>query len=179
MHDPPGSESSAYIEKGSSYSVSSSFSTDFDNGSGFGAEILLGVEVAAGGGLAGPVIKTDTKNSGSTGLSFSTSVNESGEYVKTYEFSERVETSSNPGVVGSMGDIYIGKSYNYFYGESDNLKILPYSLAQTNGVLSLDSDELKDTQYTLGIVEGFILESRQFRYLFQIHSGAYFKQIAT
>ncbi len=157
LHDPPGSHSSAYIEKGSSYSVSSSYSTDFENGSGFGAEILLGVEVAAGGGLAGPVIKTDTKNSGSTGLSFSTSIGESGEYVKTYEFTERVETSSDPGVVGSMGDIYIGKSYNYFYGETDNLKIVPYDLAQTNGIISLDAQELNDTQYTIGIVDGFVM----------------------
>ena len=135
LRDPPGSGSYAYVEKGSSYSVSSSYSTDFDNGSGFGAEILLGVEVAAGGGLAGPVIKTDTKNSGKTGLSFSTTVNESGEYVQTYEFTERIETSSDPGVVGSMGDIYIGKSYNYFYGETDNLKIVPKALADVNGIL--------------------------------------------
>src|SRR5690606_27319697 len=119
LRDPPGSQSSAYIEKGSSYSVSSKFTTDFDNGSGLDVEILLGVKVAAGGGLAGPVIETDNKNSGKTGISFSTTVNESGEYVQTYEFSERIETSSDPGVVGSMGDIYIGKSYNYFYGETD------------------------------------------------------------
>ena len=157
LRDPPGSKSSAYIEKGSSYSVSSKFSTNFDNGSGFGAEILLGVEVAAGGGLAGPVIKTDTKNSGKTGLSFSTSINEEGEYVQTYEFSERIETSSDPGVVGSMGDIYIGKSYNYFYGETDYLKIVPYDLATTNGIIALGNSELKNTQFTIGIVDGFIM----------------------
>lgn len=157
LRDPPGSRSSAYIEKGSSYSVSSSYSTDFENGSGFGAEILLGVEVAAGGGLAGPVIKTDTKNSGKTGLNFSTSINTSGEYVKSYEFSERVETSSDPGMVGSMADIYIGKSYNYFYGETDHLKIVPYNLAKSNGIIALDSTELENKQYTLGIVEGFLM----------------------
>lgn len=157
LRDPPGSKSSAYIEKGSSYTVSSKYSTDFDNGSGFGVEVLLGVEMAAGGGLAGPVIKTDNKNSGKTGLNFSTSVNENGEYVQTYEFSERIETSSDPGVVGSMGDVYIGKSYNYFYGETDHLKILPKALADANGVEALGSGELKDTEYTLGIVEGFIM----------------------
>ncbi|NOR75168.1 MAG: hypothetical protein GQ525_08405, partial [Draconibacterium sp.] len=157
LRDPPGSKSYAYVEKGSSYSVSSGYSTDFENGSGFGLEVLLGVQVAAGGGLAGPVIKTDTKNSGKTGLSFSTSVNESGEYVQTYSFSERVETSSDPGMVGSMADIYIGKSYNYFYGETDNLKIVPYDLANTNGIISLESSELNDTQFTIGIVEGFVM----------------------
>ncbi|MDP3912233.1 MAG: LamG-like jellyroll fold domain-containing protein [Bacteroidota bacterium] len=157
LHDPPGSKSSAYIERGSSYSVSSKFSTNFDNGSGFGAEILLGVEVGAGGGLAGPVIKTDTKNSGKTGLNFSTSINEEGEYVQTYEFSERIETSSDPGVVGSMGDIYIGKSYNYFYGETDFLKIVPYNLATTNGIVALGTSELKKNDFTIGIVDGFIM----------------------
>lgn len=157
LRDPPGTGSSAYIEKGSSYSVSSKYSTSLDNGSGFGLEVLLGCEIAFGGGLAGPVVKTDTKNSGKTGLKFSTKVDESGEYVQTYEFSERVETSSDPTVVGSMGDIYIGKSYNYFYGETDHLKIVPYDLATTNGLVALGSSELKKTQFTIGIVDGFIM----------------------
>ncbi len=157
LRDPPGSQSSAYIEKGSSYSVSSKFTTNFDNGSGLETEILLGVKVAAGGGLAGPVIETDNKNSGKTGISFSTTVNESGEYVQTYEFSERIETSPEPGVVGSMGDIYIGKSYNYFYGETDNLKIIPKALAETNGIPALGDSELASSEYTLGIVDGFIM----------------------
>jgi hypothetical protein len=157
LRDPPGSGSSAYIEKGSGYTVSSKYSTDFNNGSGFGLEILLGCEAAAGGGLAGPVIKTDTKNTGKTNLSFSTSASTSGEYVQSFEFSERVETSSDPGVVGSMGDIYIGKSYNYYYGETDHLKIVPYDLSVTNGIIALGSSELKDTKYTLGIVEGYVM----------------------
>jgi hypothetical protein len=157
LRDPPGSQSSAYIEKGSSYSVSSKYSTDLDMGSGFGLEILLGVKAAAGGGLAGPVIESESKNSGTVGLAFSTVVSESGEYVQTYEFTERVETSSDPGVVGSMGDIYIGKSYNYFYGETDHLKIVPYNLATTNGIIALGNDELKKTDFTIGIVDGFIM----------------------
>ncbi|GAB1451820.1 hypothetical protein MASR2M47_18760 [Draconibacterium sp.] len=157
LRDPPGSQSSAYIEKGSSYTISSKYSTEMDMGSGFGAEILLGVKAAAGGGLAGPVIESESKNSGKTGLKFSTKVDESGEYVQTYEFTERVETSADPGVVGSMGDIYIGKSYNYFYGETDHLRIVPYDLATTNGIPSLGAGELKDTEFTLGIVDGFIM----------------------
>lgn len=158
LRDPPGSTSSAYIEKGSKYSVSSKFSTNFENGSGFGLEILLGCEAAAGGGLAGPVIKTENKNSGKTNLSFSTSIANNGEYVQTYEFTERVETSNDPGMVGSMADIYIGKSYNYFYGETDNLKIVPRTLAENNGIVALGSNELNnDAAYTLGIVEGFIM----------------------
>ena len=157
LRDPPGSQSFAYIEKGSNYSVSSKYSTELDMGSGFGMDILLGVKAAAGGGLAGPVIESESKNSGKTGLSFSTKVDESGEYVQTYEFTERVETSADPGVVGSMGDIYIGKSYNYYYGETDHLKIVPYNLATTNGITALGSNELKDTEFTLGIVDGFIM----------------------
>ncbi len=157
LRDPPGSLSSAYIEKGSSYSVSSGFSTNFDNGSGLGLDILLGITVEAGGGLVGPVIKSQSTNSAKAGLNFSTSIGSSGQYIQTYEFTERVETSSDPGVVGSMGDIYIGKSYNYFYGETDHLKILPKSLADANGVIALGSAELEGTRYTLGIVEGFIM----------------------
>jgi hypothetical protein len=157
LRDPPGSGSSAYIEKGSKYSLSSKFTTELNNGSGFGLEILLGCEAAAGGGLAGPVIKTDTKNSAKGSVNFSTTVNSSGEYVQAYEFSERVETSSDPGMVGSMADIYIGKSYNYFYGETDHLKIVPYNLATTNGIIALGKSELIDTLYTLGIVEGYVM----------------------
>ena len=157
LHDPPGSKSSAYIKQGSSYSVSTGYSTKLDNGSGIGLEVLLGCTVQAGGGLAGPVIKTETKNSAKTGISFSTTVNESGKYVQTYSFSERIATSSDPGMVGSIADIYIGKSYNYYYGETDNLKIVPYDLATTNGITALGESELEDTQYTLGIVEGFIM----------------------
>jgi hypothetical protein len=157
LRDPPGSTSSAYIEKGSKYSLTSGWSTNFDNGSGMSLEILLGVKVAAGGGLAGPVIETENKNSGKTGLSFSTSINKKGQYEQSYEFSERVETSSDPKAVGSMADVYIGKSYNYFYGETDHLKIVPYDLASSSGIIALGENELKDDLYTLGIVEGFIM----------------------
>lgn len=158
LRDPPGSASSAYIEKGSSYSVSSKFSTNFDNGSGFGLEIMLGCEAAAGGGLAGPVIKTENKNSGKTNLNFSTSIANNGEYVQTFEFTEKVETSSDPGMVGSMADIYIGKSYNYFYGETDFLKIVPRDLAEDNGIIALGNSELNSgAEFTLGLVEGFIM----------------------
>ncbi len=157
LHDPPGSKSFAFIEQGSGYSVSSGYSTDSDNGFGMGVEVLLGATVQAGGGLAGPVIKAETKNSGKVGLSFSTTVNEKGEYVQSYEFNERIETSSEPEMVGSMADIYIGKSYNYYYGKTDNLKILPYDLGTDNCDVVLKEPELKDTEYTLGIVEGYIM----------------------
>lgn len=158
LRDPPGSKSYAYIEKGSGYTVSSGYSSEDANNSGNTIEYKLGVKIKFGGGLAGPVIETEVINSGEAGLSYSTEVNESGEYVKSITFNERVETSSDPGVVGSMGDIYIGKSYNYFYGESDNLKIVDYQVATDNGITALDDTELKDTQYTLGIVDGYIID---------------------
>ena len=160
LRDPPGSRSYAYIEQGSSYSVSSSYSTSMNNGSGFGVNIKLGGKTTFITGVIGAqvALSSETVNSGETGISYSTTVNESGKYVKTYSFSERVATSSDPDKVGSMADIYIGKSYNYFYGETDNLRIVPYNLAITTGIPALEDPELKDTRYTLGIVEGFIMD---------------------
>lgn len=158
LRDPPGSNSYATLESGSSYSVESAYSSNWTNSSGLICNMLMGTKVELGGGLAGPVIASEVVNSSSAGISFTQEVNKSGSYIETYEFTESVSTSSEPDMVGAMADVYIGKSYNYYYGESEDLVIVPTQYANAYGLTALGSEELDgDQSYTLAIADGILL----------------------
>ncbi|MCD8435617.1 T9SS type A sorting domain-containing protein [Tenacibaculum dicentrarchi] len=121
LRDPPGSESSATIAKGETISFTttntvssnSNFSTEF--------KFLLGVKFAAGGGLLGPVIETETTNDITTGIGISVASNDATSLTKTYTFNQEISTSDSPDFVGSKADLYIGQSKNYFYGSFNNI----------------------------------------------------------
>ena len=122
LRDPPGSNSFASIESGESISFTTK--TEFKSTVGVSEKLklMLGVEFAAGGGLAGPVIKTQSLNNVQLGLGISKSSTDGKSLTKTYHFNETISTSDDPAYVGANGDLYIGQSKNYFYGSYDDVQ---------------------------------------------------------
>ncbi|RCH55713.1 laminin G [Mucilaginibacter hurinus] len=121
LRDPPGSGSSATIEKGSSFSFSKESSSSSSNGSNLNTTVSLGFKMTVGGGLAGPVMETETTNDVSTGISVEQSSTNGKSLTSTYSFNQTISTSDDPDWTGGDADLYIGTSANQFYGTYDEL----------------------------------------------------------
>lgn len=122
LRDPPGSNSFASIEKGTSITLTTESSAATTVGVTNNTKIYGGVKFAVGGGLAGPVVETETTSSIDIGLGLSTSSKDGKSLSKTYAFSQTISTSDDPDFVGSEGDLYIGNSKNQFYGSFNNVQ---------------------------------------------------------
>ncbi|WP_111706330.1 LamG-like jellyroll fold domain-containing protein [Lutibacter citreus] len=122
LRDPPGSNSFAYIESGESITFTTE--TEFNNtiGESEDLKLMLGVEFKTGGGLAGPVIETETTDNVQAGIELSRTSTDGKSLTKSYSFSQTISTSDDPDYVGSNGDLYIGQSKNYFYGSYDDIQ---------------------------------------------------------
>lgn len=122
LRDPPGSNSSASIEKGESISFTTESSLAHSEGLTTDFTLLLGVEFKAGGGLAGPVIESQNTNSIHLGFGVNSTSTDGRSLTKTYTFNQTISTSDDAANVGSMADLYIGNSKNQFYGSFDDIK---------------------------------------------------------
>lgn len=123
LRDPPGSGSSATIEKGSSFSFTKENSSSKNNGSEFDATVSLGFKLSLGGGLLGPVMETQVTNDVSTGVTMAQSSSNGKSVTNTYSFNQTISTSDNPSWIGSDADLYIGTSANQFYGTYNQLNL--------------------------------------------------------
>ncbi|MFV5690716.1 LamG-like jellyroll fold domain-containing protein [Flavobacterium sp. LT1R49] len=122
LRDPPGSNSSASIEKGESISFTTESSLAHSEGLTTDFTLLGGVKFAAGGGLAGPVIESQATNSLHLGIGVKSTSTDGKSLTKTYTFNQTISTSDDPAYVGSNADLYIGNSKNQFYGSFDDVK---------------------------------------------------------
>ena len=123
LRDPPGSGSSATIEKGSSFSFTKENSSSANNGSELNATVSLGFKLSLGGGLLGPVMETQVTNDISTGVTMAQSSSNGKSVTNTYSFNQTIATSDDPSWIGSDADLYVGTSANQFYGTYDQLAL--------------------------------------------------------
>lgn len=121
LRDPPGSNSSATIEKGSSFSFTKENSSSKNNGSEMNGTVSLGFKLSLGGGLAGPVMETQVTNDVSSGVSMAQSSSNGKSVTNTYTFNQTISTSDDPNWIGSDADLYVGTSANQFYGTYNDL----------------------------------------------------------
>jgi len=123
LRDPPGSLSSATIESGTSFVFTETGSIGTSVDSSYKLTTQLGATFQIGGGLAGPVTKTEGTIDNSNGYGVSTSSEFGNEKTKTYTFNQSISTSDDPNWVGSSADLYIGYSANQFYGSYNRLQL--------------------------------------------------------
>ncbi|SDX72735.1 LamG-like jellyroll fold domain-containing protein [Flavobacterium degerlachei] len=139
LRDPPGSGSSATIEKGSNFSFSKENTSSSSNGTDLNTTVSLGFKMSVGGGLAGPVMETESTNDLTTGVSTQQSSSNGKSVSTTYSFNQTISTSDEPDWVGGDADLYIGTSANQFYGTYDELvtsttvNSTPISVTYLNG----------------------------------------------
>jgi len=157
LRDPPGSNSYAYMEKGSSYSNSQSWNIDTDSETAMSMQLSLGVDVELGGGLAGPVWDIDTQLDSELGVQVSKSYNESGNYEETVTFTEVIATSSDPDDVGSMADLYIGKSRNAFMSKSENVQLMKKSYCDYWDLTHYPTNVTDTSAYVLAVIDGLVM----------------------
>lgn len=122
LRDPPGSGSSATIEKGSTLSFTKSASAA-QNSSGSQSLSLNNGFTILTTMLAGPAVNAEITNEGSKGFAFSQSSSTGSEVTNTYTFNQSISTSSDAGWVGSDADLYIGYSANQYYGTYNDLNV--------------------------------------------------------
>ena len=121
LRDPPGSGSSATIDKGSSFTFSKEFSYALNTGNETTGTASLGFELEIGGSVLGPVVKTEVTADYTLGLTMAQSSSNGNSVENTYTFNQSISTSDDPNWVGSDADLYIGYSANQIYGSYNKL----------------------------------------------------------
>jgi hypothetical protein len=150
LHDPPGSESSAYIEKGST--ITSTEKHEISNGLKQDAtlNVLLGTDqyVLAGIGLL---------SGGETEVVHKVGVQEeitskwtNGNTVKnTFAFTDKVTTSGSNDFVGHAGDVFVGSGNNILYGLTNSLTVKKADKFDVSDTITSGGD------YALGLTVDF------------------------
>lgn len=130
LRDPPGSNSYSYLEKGVSFTESSTYTGSVANEGFEGANIAFGnsVKLITGTVAPGAAVLSQTESD------FTQTVKVGAVHEEEYEGSNttrstttmttRFETSSDPLYVGADGDVYIGHSTNIFFGASDAVSLV-------------------------------------------------------
>lgn len=133
LRDPPGSNSHAYLAKGSSMTHHTSFSLGIGGSAALEATTKVGTKMAIGGGITGPAIETDIKVNDKATMEASFSITADGYYCGTFTTMDKWSTNSSSELVGAPEDIFIGQSMNFTYGLTDNVGILPTSSCTQGG----------------------------------------------
>ncbi|MDL2222983.1 T9SS type A sorting domain-containing protein [Bacteroidales bacterium OttesenSCG-928-M11] len=126
LNDPPGSNSYAYIEKGSSYSTTQTRTDEVHATESFKATIMPCKKMTSGTGF-GVFLIEDASVYGDIelGTEIEERTGKNWERTNTTTFSQRIQTSGDPNYVGSMADVFIGKSTNITFGKVRNLTFFP------------------------------------------------------
>ncbi|MEQ1732352.1 MAG: LamG-like jellyroll fold domain-containing protein [Bacteroidia bacterium] len=132
LRDPPGSNSFAAYEVGTSTTSVESWEL------GGGTEIALQKRIALGAKFSvglGMVTETEVHNDLVLNAVTTTSLNKSGEVETTIETTEAWETSGDPAFVGANADVYMGKAMNVNFGIANSLSLVPDSACSKPGIL--------------------------------------------
>ncbi len=154
LRDPPGSNSYAFIEKGSSFSKTESWEMNVNTNVGLNNTVHTGMYVGVGGGLAGPIVQSDLVLDSERGMTIQREFSDEGEYTETWTFNERIETSSDPKDVGSDADVYIGKAHNAYITKTKSLALIERTYCDEFGLSYLDTGG----DIVLGIIDGFAID---------------------
>ena len=148
LRDPPGSESFATIEQGSSFSSSREYAGAVGSSIGASVAVKGGLKVGVGGGILGPLIESESYVQLTTGINFGFTSNFGNELTTNYSFSQSISTSDDPDWVGADADLYIGTSYNQFYGVMDNIEPTLSQVTDTSSaVVSVPINTTSGTLY--------------------------------
>ncbi|MCF0159115.1 MAG: hypothetical protein HUJ83_11475, partial [Veillonella sp.] len=137
LRDPPGSNSYATIEAGSTISATHSSSTTGNGTESDYVEISLGPENTTVTGAAEFVCYTVVDiNMTDIGLTMSWDVEDLDTWTVSYSFDRAISTSSSPDYVGADGDIFIGSSTNLNVAEAKKLGFVLASPSDQGTIVS-------------------------------------------
>ena len=129
LHDPPGDNSYAYVEKGTTYSSFTMNESFYGGSAGAFANILVGAKIKtpfSGHGFGTIInfeIEAGRDNFNREGLR------------TTMTFNETFSTSSLPNLTGDAGDVYIGTAYNQEFSLAESLAYDPDNCTATVDII--------------------------------------------
>jgi hypothetical protein len=135
LRDPPGSNSFASIEKGTTITYTQETLGANTEAEGGGLYVSLGANVTVSTGLPTALVDTNVNIVIDAEGSFSKSIENTSENVttNTYTFNKTISTSDEPTYVGAAGDLYIGNAKNVYFGIFNNMFVTDTPLFLTNG----------------------------------------------
>jgi len=116
VHDPPGDNSYAWVEKGSSYTSFTNTQYEISGSGGDYADLIIGSKFKSSFGLG-----VETKFDAGVGLKVDFGIQagrnnfDKTNYATTYTFEETFSTSADPLFTGYEGDVYVGKATNQLF----------------------------------------------------------------
>lgn len=129
LRDPPGSNSSAYIEAGSKFSYSYScdytvqMGVNIGIGIGSGSDYYVGLWGGAGSGsTAGTIHSSD--NHASLSYDLATSYYNDWSYEYEFETTDRISTSDSEREIGANSDLYIGMTDNVIVEDAIAVRVV-------------------------------------------------------
>ena len=122
LRDPPGNNSFAYIDKGSTTSSSTTHVGTVDANFEFSLQQIIGLESEITLPFGGPIFSVEALNKSTLESAINTHSGEGNSFNTDYSFSERLQTSSGP-LPGSQSDLYIGKSNDFIIGKYEEISI--------------------------------------------------------
>jgi hypothetical protein len=126
LHDPPGSNSYAWMEKGTTITKTEKWgggnktSLTID----LGIKAGVSVETFVGTVVAGTIQKLALIDENHVAGSTTHGGGKDNTFTKTITTNRKIETSSDPEYVGPDADVFIGSSYNLIFGEAKMISLL-------------------------------------------------------
>jgi hypothetical protein len=135
LRDPPGSNSFATIEKGTSISFTTENTNSESDGNGGGVYVSVGptFETTAGTPFFSIGNEVNVVADAENNFSYTEEQTKTNTLSKTYEFNTTISTSDEVDYVGADGDLYIGNSKNVYYGIFNNMFVTDAPLVNNNG----------------------------------------------
>lgn len=175
LRDPPGGESSSYIEAGSKISYSYTYDINveagfqFELGLGKGSNYYQGIWAGANTGTAAGSIN-NADNFKLVTLNFTTSYY--GNWLYQYEFvtKERIETASGIKSVGAVADLYIGATDETVVEDAIAVRVVPESMMKllrpaTGNTFQINGKDYEVANGTIKVLAEGVDENNQKVYL--------------
>lgn len=119
LRDPPGTGSSAYLEKGTTITSSYHKSKAFDSQNSITATVHCGIKIKVSTGSPFFMLENETNETHDliVGTEINGSYTSENVYTTSTTTSQRISTSDAMNYVGEDGDVFIGSGTNYIFGK--------------------------------------------------------------
>jgi len=172
LFDPPGDESSATLERGSSYSFSKtvggglSITSDFSAGVGADVEaslVTLVVTAPLGVGTAQGISSVigNTQSSTKVGINANATYSHSEQNGTSVSLNQSISTSSSGDIVGADADVFIGTSQVLTFGGGRELVVTNCTPSIKEDATVMTSDNFSPFVYTRQDIEDRIIRNLQ------------------
>jgi len=150
LRDPPGSNSTATLAKGTSFTRSVGYSLAGSVSQNWETTINAGTQFEAG--IIGFSTETKVEADVSKNTSIAMSINQEGQFEETVTVEREWTTNGDPFLVGAPGDLFIGRARAFVFGIGTNVQLINQANCSLPGVECYDMPAINvgGTNYVVG-----------------------------